>query len=241
MRIHAKNSYKLSILLIFILFSGFIEARETNVVADFLKEILTSENTGKTLVKPINELMTELRGKDLYTFSHCLRVAKYSQTISREMKLSEKEVEEISVNGLLHDIGKLAISDSILKKPGKLTPEEFDQIKKHPKAGVEILQKNSILVSYSKGAKEHHERWDGKGYPESLKGDQISLDGRIIAVADSFDAMTSQRPYNKPKNLEEALREIEAQKGSQFDPGVVVAFSAAVKKGVISIMHQSSE
>ena len=165
--------------------------------------------------------------KDHCTHCHSEEVAVMSQTIGQQMGLSAKQADILHVAGHLHDIGKVGIQDSILKKRGSLTRSEFDIIKKHPEIGAQIMApiipfsgKNGIVEMI----RHHHERYDGKGYPHGLKGQDIPLGARIIAVADSLSAMLQQRPYRKAMTYEEALDEVVACTGTQFDPRVVDAF-----------------
>jgi HD-GYP domain-containing protein (c-di-GMP phosphodiesterase class II) len=136
---------------------------------------------------------------------------------------------------LLHDIGKIGIDERILRKPGRLTEEEFSKIKAHPAMGADIVSHIKQLASISSGIKHHHERFDGRGYPEALKGAEIPLSARIIAVCDTFDAMTSDRPYRKGLDPEVAIGEIERFSGSQFDAKCAEAFVRAYRKGRIKV------
>lgn len=159
--------------------------------------------------------------KDPYTKGHSLRVAEYSQAIAKRLGWGELEIKNIYYTALLHDIGKIGIPDSILTKPGKLTEEEFSMIKKHPGIGVRILESVIVVPYLGVGAYSHHERYDGKGYPEGLKGEDIPLVGRIVGIADAADAMTSSRAYRKSLSLEKVLDELEKGRGTQFDPVLV--------------------
>ncbi|MDP7423005.1 MAG: GAF domain-containing protein, partial [bacterium] len=172
----------------------------------------------------VQSLAAAIEAKDAYTHGHSTRVTEYSLTIAREMNLSEDDIEVIKHAALLHDIGKIGISDSVLLKPSGLTAQEFNMIKQHPLLGTRILQSVEFLDSVRNILLAHHERYDGKGYPLGLKGKNIPLGGRIIAVADSFDAMISDRPYRRGLEEEKAIVEVENCIGSQFDPRVVKAF-----------------
>ncbi|WP_400243889.1 HD-GYP domain-containing protein [Niallia sp. JL1B1071] len=171
-------------------------------------------------------LSNALDSRDSYTMHHSKNVAKYAMKIAKEMDLRPSLCDVIHIGGLLHDIGKIGIPEYVLTKPGKLNEDEYELIKTHPIKGNEIIKhvkqykNNGILdiVLY------HHERFDGKGYPKGLKGEEIPLVARIVAVADSFDAMSSQRVYRRELQLEEVLCEIRSNKGKQFDPEVVDAF-----------------
>lgn len=174
----------------------------------------------------IHVLAKSLDSRDPYTASHSENVAKYAIRIAKEIKLSRNQCHNIYAGGLLHDIGKIGIPESILAKPTKLTNDEYEIVKRHPVIGYEmvkhipIFRKNGVLdmILY------HHERFDGKGYPEGLRGVQIPLAARILAVADSFDAMTSRRSYRKRNDLTHAMNEIDEGKGAQFDPEIVDIF-----------------
>lgn len=156
--------------------------------------------------------------KDHYTNGHSERVARYAKEISRRMGKTPEEQEEIYELGLLHDVGKIGIAEEIINKKGKLTDEEFDVIKGHTLIGWDILKIITEIPWLSTGARWHHERVDGKGYPDGLSGEQIPEEARIICLADSYDAMTSKRSYSNPRTQEEVRKEIERCKGTQFDP-----------------------
>ncbi len=159
--------------------------------------------------------------KDKYTNGHSIRVAQYSRELARRMGMSPEEMEHIYYVALLHDIGKIGIPDNVLNKPGKLTPEEREIIQRHPTIGAEILKNFTALEGISEGAKYHHERYDGKGYCEGLAGENIPLVARIIGVADTYDAMSSERCYRKPLSEEIIVSELEKAKGTQLDPQIV--------------------
>lgn len=171
-------------------------------------------------------LSKALDSRDTYTSYHSNNVSRYAVEIARKMHLSDKEIDVIHKGGLLHDIGKIGISEDILLKPGKLTNEEYSVIKRHPVIGYDMIKHVSDFIE--NGILEivlhHHERYDGKGYPFGLKGDQIPLGARIIAIADTFDAMTSKRVYRNEIDLESTLVEIEKNKGLQFDPEITDVF-----------------
>ncbi|ADH97767.1 HD-GYP domain-containing protein [Salisediminibacterium selenitireducens] len=168
-----------------------------------------------------------LDARDSYTAGHTTRVADYSTQIARRSGLSGDELDLLRKSALLHDIGKIGIPDSVLLKDGKLTDEEFDKIKEHPVIGGDILEKVNLpehLRPLLDGVRHHHERFDGKGYPDGLSGDRIPLYGRIIAVADAFDAMTSNRPYRKAMSYEQARNILQNGRGSQWDPAFIDHF-----------------
>jgi len=165
-------------------------------------------------------LANSIEAKDPYTRGHCQRVMEISCELARALKLSEEEIKDLRYAAILHDIGKIGISANILNKPGKLTDEEFNEIKKHPLIAYNILKDVEFLKNGLNAILQHHERYDGKGYPNGLKGDEICIFARIMCVADAFDAMTSDRPYRKGMDMESALKEIKRCSGTQFDPEI---------------------
>jgi len=175
-------------------------------------------------LETIRSLAAAIDAKDSYTHGHSRRVTDLSVGIAVEMGLPRSEVDTIRHASLLHDVGKIGISEQILLKPGRLTDDEFETIKSHPHIGAGILNSIEFLKKVCEIIKHHHERFDGRGYPSNLGGDNIPLGSRIICVADSFDAITSCRPYRKPLTFDEATEEIVKCAGSQFDPAVVNAF-----------------
>jgi putative nucleotidyltransferase with HDIG domain len=177
----------------------------------------------------ITSLTRAIDAKDNYTNGHSERVMKYTVAIGREMGLEGETLESLRLASLLHDIGKIGIKESILIKPAKLLGYERRQIKMHPSIGARIIESMDDSDAIRRGILEHHERYDGKGYPNRLKGKQISIEGRIIAVADVFDALTTDRPYQKGYSREEVFRKIEGESASQFDPQVVAAFAVSYK------------
>jgi putative nucleotidyltransferase with HDIG domain len=171
--------------------------------------------------------------KDPYTRGHSERVAHYAQTLAIETgRFSQEELSTFNYACLLHDIGKVSIPDSILMKPGKLSKSEFDVIKTHPSVGAEAILKVKGLESSIAIIMSHHERWDGKGYPESLKGESIPFLARVVSIADAFDAMTSSRSYRDALSVEEAYTRIIDGQGTQFDPQLVELFKKIFPKWV---------
>lgn len=156
--------------------------------------------------------------KDTYTNGHARRVAKYSTMIAGRYGYSEKQQADIHMMGLLHDVGKIGVPDEVINKPGKLTPEEFELIKQHPAVGSKILENIKAMPRLHVGARSHHERYDGSGYPDGLAGKDIPEEARIIAVADAYDAMSSYRSYRDKLPQDKIRAEILAGKGTQFDP-----------------------
>ena len=198
--------------------------RDTLIKAEnhmFRKKIVESQSMRN---QTVNIIMQTLSEKNEREKRHSVEVAKWAKEIGVAMGLSVQKVKEIELAGLLHDIGKIAIKEDILNKPGKLTEEEYDEIKRHPESGYHILKSVDEYSSLAQCVLEHHERFDGKGYPKGIKGSQISLIARIIAVADAFEAMIAQRPYRKSLTEEMAIEEIKKNANTQFDPEVVTAF-----------------
>lgn len=177
-----------------------------------------SQVNERIILQSMYALAKTIDAKDMYTNGHSMRVAKYSGMIAQRMGLSEKEIEDISNMAMLHDIGKIGIPDSIINKASKLTDAEYDIIKKHPEIGYQILSEMPELKDIAIGARWHHERYDGKGYPDGMKGDDIPLKARIICVADSYDAMSSNRSYRKFLPQDVVRSELEKGCGTQFDP-----------------------
>jgi putative nucleotidyltransferase with HDIG domain len=175
-------------------------------------------DTIKTLAKIID-------ANDSYTRGHCEKVTKYTLVICRELKLPARYTNAVKTASLLHDIGKIGIDLSIIRKPGKLTEEDWQKVRMHPEIGAKIVSQEGFLSEIVPIIRHHHERFGGGGYPSSdLKGKQIPLGARIIAVADAFDAMTSFRPYRDAMSRNEAIAELKRCSGTQFDPEVVDAF-----------------
>lgn len=177
----------------------------------------TRENE-ELFLQVVSSLAASIDAKDAYTKGHSGRVAAYSKEIARRCGFNETEQDNIYMMGLLHDVGKIGVPDSIINKPGRLTDEEFLKIKEHPVIGGRILQNIQKMPELASGAKWHHERFDGSGYPDKLKGADIPEPARIIAVADAYDAMTSNRSYRIMLSQEKVRSEIEKGMGTQFDP-----------------------
>ncbi len=208
-------------------------------LSEHLYNLLTNIHLHKELENLYTELLISLVNsidlKDPYTKFHSERVTMYAYLIGKELNLPRKKLITLFYASLLHDIGKIWSPDEALKKPGKLTEEEFEEIKKHPDVGASMIDHMEFLSESSKVLRHHHERYDGRGYPDGLKGEDIPLLSRIISVADAFDAMTSDRPYRKGMSIEEALSIIEEESGKQFDPKIVSVFVKFVRehRGVI--------
>ncbi len=184
-------------------------------------------------LETIKSLALTIDQRDHYTSRHSENVARYATAIAREMNLPEEEIKKIGQAAHLHDIGKIGIRDYILSKPGKLSPEEWEEIKTHCSKGADILKPLEFLNGIIDFVRQHHERPDGKGYPGGLKGEDITMGARIMAVADSFDAMTSDRPYRPAMSPQKAADEIKSLSGIMYDPQVVKAFVLAIEKKAI--------
>ncbi|RMG58223.1 MAG: response regulator [Deltaproteobacteria bacterium] len=174
-------------------------------------------------LRSVQSLVKALEAKDEYTRGHSERVTFYSVEISKRLG-GAVDVERVRTAGVLHDLGKIGVPESILNKPSRLTDDEFEVVKKHPLLGVKILEPIEFLRGVFPIILHHHERFDGRGYPSGLKGEKIPLEARVIAVADTFDAMTSTRAYRKALSAEEAIAEIKRCSGTQFDPDIARLF-----------------
>ncbi len=185
-------------------------------------------------LETIRTLAAAIDAKDPYTRGHAERVSSYSMAVARHLGLSAEEVFRVRIAAILHDVGKLGIRDDILKKPSGLTAEEYAIMRNHPAIGAQIMEPIRMLRDIIPGIRNHHETWDGNGYPDGLAGEQIPLVARIIGIADTFDAMTTNRPYQRAAPLEHVLQKLRAMAGTRFDPKVVDAFLAAVEAGDIT-------
>ncbi len=209
------------------------ESKDTPSMASLISNIFWSEKEKTTLAEKMSEALKgsimamaeSVEIKDYHTGDHCKRVAGYAVVMGEELGIDKSLMKRLKASAFLHDIGKIGIKDEILLKPGKLTPEEYEIIKEHSMLGVRILKHIKKFEHLIPGVKEHHERWDGKGYPDGLKGLEINIIARIISVADAFDAMTAPRSYkDHPENYDYAFNEIRIYSGSQFAPECSAAF-----------------
>jgi putative nucleotidyltransferase with HDIG domain len=198
-----------------------------------LKE--AAEENRELFIGSIRMLAAAIDEKDPYTRGHSGRVAKYSTLIGRELGLSPEDLDKLRVAALLHDVGKIGVEDRVLKKPGALTPEEFDLMKQHTVKGANIMRPVSQLKEMLPGIELHHEHIDGRGYPYGLQGQQIPLMARIIGVADTLDAMTTNRPYQSAMDIEFALNRIKSLTGSKFDAVVVNALESSINSGKLRL------
>lgn len=185
----------------------------------------------RMFVDALRTLANAIEARDGYTGGHVERVTRYAVAIGRELGIGGEALRNLWVGALLHDVGKIGVPDYILKKPGKLTAEEYEVMKRHPQIGAAIMERSSFLRGALPGVLHHQEKWDGTGYPAGLRGEAISLDGRILSVADTYDAIVSSRPYRGCRSAEAAREEIERCAGTQFDPAVVAAFVRALQTG----------
>lgn len=183
------------------------------------------------LMDALRSLATAIETRDDYTGGHVERVARYATATGREMGLAGEELRALWVGALLHDVGKIGVPDHVLKKPAPLTYEEYEEMKRHPEIGATIMERSSFLRPGLPAVLHHQERYDGSGYPYGLRGADISLQGRIVAVVDTYDAIVSSRPYRNGSSGEHALEEIRRNAGTQFDPDVVDAFMRAAENG----------
>jgi len=208
--------------------------RNAQLFADLQDELKANQELFLSTTVALTEA---IEAKDHYTRGHTERVTSYTYKIGKKIEtyknvnLPDKFLWNLHIASLLHDIGKIAIPEAVLNKPGKLTFEEFATIKEHTLSGIKILQPIRQLKECIKGVKYHHERYDGRGYPERLKGEEIPLIAAIIAVADTFDAMTSDRPYRKALTREQAIIEVKNGSGTQFNPLVAKAFVELYEEG----------
>lgn len=199
-----------------------------NLVGVFsLSGLKILQEARSTEMKSIYSLLQTIQMRDQYTAQHSRNVAEKSVWIAREMNLYGEFQQNLYIAGLLHDIGKIAIPDSILIKPDSLTINEYVEIKKHPQLGMDLLRHAPVMRNQTirDAILYHHERYDGNGYPSGLRGEEIPLSARIMAIADTYDAMTTNRVYQRKRTPEDALRIIEENAGTQFDPKIVDTFS----------------
>ncbi|MBW2663154.1 MAG: HD domain-containing protein [Deltaproteobacteria bacterium] len=210
-----------------------------HILADFfslsLENAYLFDDLKSTYFDTVKVIANSIEARDSYTIGHSERVVRFAKAIAEELNWDKNEIELIEWGGMLHDVGKIGISDYILNKTGKLTDDEYNEIKSHPLIGAQIIKDISFLDSVMPYILEHHERFDGKGYPRGVAGKNISIKGRLLAVADAFDAMTSDRTYRKALDPEDAFKEILKNGGTQFDPEVVQAFESVWMSGGLSI------
>jgi len=202
------------------------EKQENSSDVGFLRDKIDklTKEANQSLIEAVLAFAKTLELKDHYTGEHVERTVYYATELARALSLSKNEIERIKQASILHDLGKIGISDKILLKNSKLSKDEFEEIKRHPRIGVDIIRPIQFLHGLIPYILYHHERWDGKGYPNGLKGEDIPIGARIIALADVYQALTSDRPYRKAFSKEEAIKIIQEGAGTQFDPAIVNVF-----------------
>lgn len=203
------------------------------------KYIKRQKHDAQIIMQSMNTFANMIDAKDTYTQGHSTRVAIYAKEIARRMKFSEEEIDKLYYIALMHDCGKIGIPDAVLKKPEKLTGTEWQMIQSHTTLGSNVLENFTTIQGIRDGALYHHERYDGAGYPAGLKGVDIPLYARIICIADSYDAMSSNRCYRGRMEQRTILSELENNAGSQFDPSIVKYMIAMIKDGFVD--HVQSE
>lgn len=199
-------------------------------IAGAIKKAQLYERINRLFISIVEALASAIDAKDPYTYGHSRRVAQISSEICKEIGMTSADINSIKLAALLHDIGKIGTPEYILQKPGRLEPEEMEKIKEHPQQGAQILSAIDELKDVVAWIKSHHERYDGKGYPDKIIADKIPLPARIISIADSFDAMTSERPYRKAMDPAKALDIMDDDAGTQFDPDLFKAFKSVLFK-----------
>src|SRR5215213_7681894 len=209
-----------------------------NLMTDQLEHYIedlqhSAEENRQLFIGTVKALAAAIDGKDPYTRGHSERVARFSLAIGESLGLPDDEMEKLRISALLHDVGKIAIEDNILKKPAALTEEEYEIMKQHPQKGYKIMSQIPAMQDFLPGMYMHHEMMDGRGYPQGLKGDEIPMQARIVSVADTFDAMTTDRPYQKAMKFEDALSRIKAFVGTRYDERVVASLIAACDSGQV--------
>ena len=216
--------------LLLLIESGIKSIKQMHEIRRINEELIdANEKIERAYLQSVQTLRYTVEAKDTYTKGHSDRVSEFSVLIGQKLGLSEQDINTLRIGGLFHDIGKIGIPDSILRKEGKLTDDEYSEIKNHPAIGVHILGEAEIFKDIIPIVKHHHERYDGRGYPSGLKGEEIPYLARIAAVADTFDAMTSKRSYRDALDLQYVIDEIERCKGTQFDPKIAQAFLDILK------------
>jgi putative nucleotidyltransferase with HDIG domain len=187
-------------------------------------------------VGSLAQLSAAIEARDPYARGHASRVTVFAQAMARRIGLDKERLSVLRLGALLHDVGKLTVPPAVLLKSGPLTEVEFVQVQRHPAAGVRMLRSLGAPREILPSVLHHHERWDGTGYPRGRAGERIPLEARILAVADSFDAMTSTRPYRAPRDASDALDELRRCAGTQFDPDLVVVFAEAWAEGELDLL-----
>jgi len=208
--------------------------RMTDQIERFVGDLQKSADENHELfLGTVKALAAAIDGKDPYTRGHSERVSRFSVATAQALGLSDDEIEKIRISALLHDVGKIGIDDRVLKKPSALNDEEFELMKTHPQKGYKIMSQIPAMRDFLPGMYMHHEMINGQGYPQGLQGEQIPMQARIVSVADTFDAMTTERPYQRAMELEAALTRLKSFVGTRYDAQVVAAFIAACEAGKI--------
>ncbi len=212
--------------IVLILSSQVVTAMENAALYEDLRE---------NYFRTVQALVAAVEAKDPYTRWHSTNVAKYAVAIARDLGMSPTQLEEMHIAAILHDVGKIGISEVIISKPDRLSREEFDIMKDHPAHGIRILEPIGFSTAIINAIYQHHERYDGKGYPRGLAGEEISLAARVLNVADTIDAMVSERPYRGTISSMEVLAELERESGGQFDPKVTESARRLIEKGLLKL------
>ena len=219
----------------------------TDQIERFVGDLQRSADENHELfLGTVKALAAAIDGKDPYTRGHSERVSRFSIAIAHGLGLPDNEIEQIRISALLHDVGKISIDDRVLKKPAALTDDEFEIMKTHPQKGYKIMSQIPAMRDFLPGMYMHHEMINGEGYPQGLKGDELPMQARIVSVADTFDAMTTERPYQRAMDLEAALTRLKSFVGTRYDARVVAAFIAAceagrIRPGVTRVNRKQSE
>ena len=219
----------------------------TDQIERFVSDLQRSAAENRELfLGTVKALAAAIDGKDPYTRGHSERVSRFSIATAQGLGLPEEEIEKIRVSALLHDVGKIGVDDRVLKKPSALTDEEFEIMKTHPQKGFKIMSQIPAMRDFLPGMYMHHEMINGQGYPRGLKADEIPMQARIVSVADTFDAMTTERPYQHAMDLEAALTRLKSFVGTRYDAKVVAAFVAAceagkIRPGVSRVLRKQSD
>jgi putative nucleotidyltransferase with HDIG domain len=224
-------------------FSGTpFSASDLQVVLILSSQVVTAmenaalyEDLRENYFRTVQALVAAVEAKDPYTRWHSTNVAKYAVAIARDLGMSPTQLEEMHISAILHDVGKIGISELIISKPARLSREEFDIMKEHPAHGVRILEPIGFSPTIINAISQHHERYDGKGYPRGIAADQITLSARVLNVADTIDAMVSERPYRGTISSQEVLLELERESGRQFDPKVSESARRLIEKGLLKL------
>ena len=226
----------LSLFVVWIVFFVSYAVVKYNSVT-FLKKQKTDV---KIILQSMNTFISFIDAKDPYTRGHSRRVAMYAAEIAKRMHLTDVEIQNVYYAGLLHDAGKISVPDAVLNKPGKLTQEERELVQNHTVAGGNMLKQLSSLKGVRETALYHHERFDGKGYPEGLKGNEIPLYARIVGVADSYDAMSSNRVYRRHLSKDEIIEQIQSGAGTQFDPDIATYMVDMINDGYVNVVKMET-